>query len=496
MWFIADTGIELILLGCIYRAKIIQEKGEIASLGEHKRRDDEINKSIRFASNLVKKGIVNGVILAGDFNYGELSWNEFLEPEILIAAEPSNKILDTLNECFLLQNVFFKTYQEAMNLTNVLDLVITESKERVYELVPGHVLGGKDNGHLCLTWKYSLKHASLNGSGDVDKFRKTKFNFKKGNYDGMRSFFDRINWSEVFDKKNVGDCYKKFLEIYENACVLFIPKIDISKKRKMKPPWLNRELREMMRVKSNLWHAFTSSGRKSTEIFEKHKAQCKLVKTTMSSSISKYEYELAKNYVKNPKGIFTYINNKQQVKESIRSLNNSSGTTTTDRTEIAGILNDQFESVFSVDDGIEPVFANRTEFICSDESIISRSDIIFRLKKLDCNKAPGGDKITQHVLKNCSETLSGALEIIFGRSLIEGEVPNEWREANITPLFKKGSKLTASNYRPVSLTSVCCKIMEGIIRDRITGHLNSHKLISSSQQGRRQRVVMGDIVSE
>ena len=83
----------------------------------------------------------------------------------------------------------------------------------------------------------------------------------------MRSFFDRINWSEVFDKKNVGDCYKKFLEIYENACVLFIPKIDISKKRKMKPPWLNRELREMMRVKSNLWHAFTSSGRKSTEIF-------------------------------------------------------------------------------------------------------------------------------------------------------------------------------------------------------------------------------------
>ena len=141
-------------------------------------RDGEINKSIKFANNLVKKGIVNGFILASDFNYGELSWNEFLEPEVLIEAEPSNNFLETLNECFLSQNVFFKTYQEAMKLTNVSDLVITESKERVYELEPGHVLGGKDNGHLCLTWKYNLKHASLNSSVVIDKFKKSKYNFK------------------------------------------------------------------------------------------------------------------------------------------------------------------------------------------------------------------------------------------------------------------------------------------------------------------------------
>ena len=66
----------------------------------------------------------------------------------------------------------------------------------------------------------------------------------------------------------------------------------------------------------------------SAEIFEKHREQCKLVKTQMSSNISKYELDLAKNFVKNPKGLFTYINNKQQVKESIRSLKNSSGNIT------------------------------------------------------------------------------------------------------------------------------------------------------------------------
>ena len=109
VWCVADTGLELILIGCIYRAKIIQERGVTASISEHKRRDDEINKVIRFANKLVKKGIFQGVILAGDFNYGELTWNELLEPEVIIESEPSNRFLETLNECFLSQNVFFKT---------------------------------------------------------------------------------------------------------------------------------------------------------------------------------------------------------------------------------------------------------------------------------------------------------------------------------------------------------------------------------------------------
>jgi hypothetical protein len=86
-------------------------------------------------------------------------------------------------------------------------------------------------------------------------------------------------------------------------------------------------------------------------------------------------------------------------------------------------------------------------------------------------------------LKNCSAELSEAMEVIFNKSLSEGEIPDEWREANVTPLFKKGSKLSASNYRPVSLTSICCKIMEGIMRDRITSHLNNHRLITPSQHG-------------
>ena len=71
-------------------------------------------------------------------------------------------------------------------------------------------------------------------------------------------------------------------------------------------------------------------------------------------------------------------------------------------------------------------------------------------------KAFGGDKVCNLILKKSASAFAKPLKIIFDSSLSTGEVPIEWREANVTPLFKKGSKLVRSNYRPVSLTSVIC----------------------------------------
>ena len=62
-------------------------------------------------------------------------------------------------------------------------------------------------------------------------------------------------------------------------------------------------------------------------------------------------------------------------------------------------------------------------------------------------------------------------------------MPEDWRQANVAPVFKKGSKAEAGNYRPVSLTSMICKVMESIIKDAITEHLVINQLICSSQHG-------------
>jgi hypothetical protein len=78
-----------------------------------------------------------------------------------------------------------------------------------------------------------------------------------------------------------------------------------------------------------------------------------------------------------------------------------------------------------------------------------------KIAELRTDAAAGPDSIGQRLLKELTDQLIPALVIIFRRSMAEGTVPEDWRQANITPIFKKGKKSSPSNYRPISLMSVC-----------------------------------------
>ena len=64
-----------------------------------------------------------------------------------------------------------------------------------------------------------------------------------------------------------------------------------------------------------------------------------------------------------------------------------------------------------------------------------------------------------------------------------GKIPKKWKTAEVKPIFKKGSKTEAGNYRPVSLTSVVCKLFESFIRDALCSHLADNDLLSPFQYG-------------
>ena len=87
--------------------------------------------------------------------------------------------------------------------------------------------------------------------------------------------------------------------------------------------------------------------------------------------------------------------------------------------------------------------------------------------------------------KNLANVIFKPLSHIFYQSLLCNIVPHDWKLVNATPLFKKGPKNKASSYRPVSLTSQVCKIMESILKDNIINHLEQNDLIRDSQHGFR-----------
>ena len=124
-----------------------------------------------------------------------------------------------------------------------------------------------------------------------------------------------------------------------------------------------------------------------------------------------------------------------------------------------------FNSVYIKEDASNiPEFATRS---CNE--INSLSDDL--LSHLNTSKAMGPDKIHAWVLKEGRHGLRKPLSMLYNLSLKSGKFPSDWKQALVTPIFKKGSRYDPKNYRPVSLTSEVCKILESFVSSSISEFL-------------------------
>ena len=117
-------------------------------------------------------------------------------------------------------------------------------------------------------------------------------------------------------------------------------------------------------------------------------------------------------------------------------------------------------------------------------NIIITPDVVYdKLVHLNPSKAPGPEGWPILSFKENAQQLCIPLSILFSKSLESGLLPNSWKEAFVTPVFKKGSRSCVDNYRPISLTSPVIKIMESIVRDSILDHVTVNRLLSPTQHG-------------
>ncbi|TRZ06044.1 hypothetical protein HGM15179_021064 [Zosterops borbonicus] len=118
------------------------------------------------------------------------------------------------------------------------------------------------------------------------------------------------------------------------------------------------------------------------------------------------------------------------------------------------------------------------------------------LRCLDVYKSMGPDEIHPRVMRELADELVKPLSIISQQSWLTGEVPDDWKLANVTPIHKMGRKDNPGNYRPVSLTSVPGKVMEQFILSVIMQHLKDGQGIRPRQHGfRRGRSCLTKLVS-
>ena len=113
------------------------------------------------------------------------------------------------------------------------------------------------------------------------------------------------------------------------------------------------------------------------------------------------------------------------------------------------------------------------------------SDVSKILSALEIQKSSGPDNLPPRLLKTAVHEIAPILTLIFNASMHQGELPLDWKQANIVPIFKKGNRAHATNYRPISLTCICCKIMERLIHSHLFSHLESLNILCEQQHGFR-----------
>ncbi|CAM4574301.1 unnamed protein product [Caretta caretta] len=178
-----------------------------------------------------------------------------------------------------------------------------------------------------------------------------------------------------------------------------------------------------------------------------------------------------------------YVSNKKKVKESVGPLLNEGGNLVTEDVEKANVLYASFASVFTNKVSSQTTALGSTAWGGGDQPSVEKEVVRDYLEKLDVHKSMGLDVLHPRVRKELADVIAEPLAIIFENSWRLGEVPGDWKKANVVPIFKKGKKEDPGNYRPVSLTSVPGKIMEQVLTESILKNLGERKMIRNSQHG-------------
>ena len=159
------------------------------------------------------------------------------------------------------------------------------------------------------------------------------------------------------------------------------------------------------------------------------------------------------------------------------------GSVTQTDTESAQEFNRFFCSVFTSENFVSFPFVESRCPLAVEEIVFSEDLVSEEIESLPCRASPGPDSISNRFLLQCVDVLAKPLAILFAKSFSSGQLPEDWKSAVVSPIHKAGTRLLADNFRPVSLTSSVCKLMERFVRKSIVAHLLSNRLLNVSQFG-------------
>lgn len=454
VWIEMQTKTKNIVLGCFYRPP----SADIANM-------EELDISLK---NVIGKSKEKITILGGDFNLPHINWTNLSVNPGSIQTNQHHQLLEIAEDAGLQQMQLHATRQ-----SNNLDLYFTNYPTLVKS---------------CDTAPGFSDHDLVVTDSDIKpKYNKPKrrkiFKYNKANWTSINTKMEELSNKIINMKETINTRWNVLKSGIMDTMNDKIPSKLSSKGHSM--PWISSKLKKSIRRKHKLYQqARQSQKQKDWATYKLHKK--KLQKDIRNAHWKYVNETLNKNLEEgNNKSFWKYIKAKRNDNIGVAAIKNN-GILYHDSSTKAELLNAQFKSVFTVEnpDSELPEIAEQS-YPSIPELNITVEGVYKLLSQLNTKKASGPDNIPNMMLKTCAKELAPAITSIFQQSIDTGELPTDWQNANVSPIFKKGNKHLPSNYRPVSLTSVCCKTLEHIICKFILNHLEKYNIFTHLQHGFR-----------
>ncbi|MCP3852899.1 MAG: hypothetical protein GY694_22125, partial [Gammaproteobacteria bacterium] len=436
--------------------------------------ENDLNTSIELVKsiyNVVHKNKNAVFWLGGDFNLPDINW---IDQDI-----HGNQYLKSINSLFLEMSQDLGLSQ-IINFPSrgdsVLDLLFTNTPDFISETSLLAGLGDHDlikikSNFQPIRKKPIKRRIHLWNRADETKIRNDTQKFRH-KFSSLFTVSDNPQDMWDFIKPNID----KIIEDNVDS------KLTSSKTHQ---PWITTETKRMIR-KKNRWFSLAKKS-KSSKIWNRYKEIRSETQRVCRRAHDKYVSGIFKDDTTNKK-MWSYIKSKKQEHVSIPDIKDKNNTMTSDPQKKAQIIHEQFDSVYSDPTSkITPNFDESERLPTMPNIEINYNGILKLLQNINPNKAVGPDQIPGKFLKLCCDEMAFIFQTLFQASIDQGIIPSDWKEANITPLFKKGDRSSAENYRPISLTSVSCKLLEHVVHTSIMSHFDNFDVLDNAQHGFRKK---------
>ncbi len=403
-------------------------------------------------------------IIFGDFNFPDIDWVAENAPN---AQGQADFLFD------MMSHGLSQFVTEPTNGINTLDLIFSNEPFLVTEVKHHPPLGQSDHDVLEIS-------AQLNSPNHI--LKQTRIAWESGNYSEIISSLESVDWVTVFSScTDVEHFWSAFRSILDDLIAKYVPRKvikDQSRKRHSKRI-------KQLHAKKRAAHRAKKNDSRNLQKAQKLRKATKALKSAIKKHALDTETKILEN--SSVKQFYNYATSKFKAKSNVPPLKHQAEVIENDA-EKAGLLNEFFASVFTVDDGHIPPVSPLNLQSCLQNVNFEPEMITKMIQTFNNSFSMGPDGYPPFFLKKIAWPLSIPLSSIFEVSFRTQKVPQDWKLANVTPIYKgKGSRHDRANYRPISLTSVICKVMEKVIRSSVFSHLIDNNLISGDQHGFRAK---------